>query len=376
MYHAFLLRWGFTQGVWDLCSFYIIRDGALLIIIIRVDDTRGLCTSLKLKDEFLAAWREEYNEDADTSESFDDFTGISHVRKGNRTEISCRKVTANLASLLGSHPLPRGMTIAVPLGSDALRKLEEPASDKNPLLPNMLDPGRRILGTGAFITNRQYFAGLFAFSTLARYMSEGRLTHNVWLEVIRFGHHLVSVGDMPLTFTRIGKGARIEAYADSSMASPEPGCRSPGGYLIRLGHPDGRSSGPLAASSQLPRKVMTATGGSELEQLARATKAIIGLRIYLREIQQPHLVAGPSPIFTDAQAVLDGTHCRRVSRESKWVCINLALIRQAEGDGAIIAVKCPTENNIADILTKPLSGPSFTRAQRMIQGHPPLTPDV
>ena len=41
---------------------------------------------------------------------------------------------------------------------------------------------------------------------------------------------------------------------------------------------------------------MTATGGSELVQLARATKAIIGLRIYLREIQQPHLVAGPSPM--------------------------------------------------------------------------------
>ena len=75
------------------------------------------------------------------------------------------------------------------------------------------------------------------------------------------------------------------------------------------------------------RKTMSSTGAAELEQLARATKAVIGFRIFFRELMQSHLVLGPTPIFTDAQAVLDGTHCRRVSRESKWVCINLALIR-------------------------------------------------
>ena len=117
---------------------------------------------------------------------------------------------------------------------------------------------------------------------------------------------------------------------------------------------------------------MTATGGAELEQLARATKALIGLRIFLRELQQPHLVSGPSPLFTDAQAALDGTNCRRVSRESKWVCINYALIRQAVENGTISLVKCPTEDNIADILTKPFCGPNFIRAQRLIQGLPPL----
>ena len=264
------------------------------------------------------------------------------------------------------------MTCACPLGADALRRLEEAPSPKNPLVLDKLEDGRRILGTAAFITNHTYDAGLYTFGTLARYMNSTHLTLNVWVETLRFGHHLVKFADTPLVFTRIGEGARIEAYADSSMASPEPGSRSPGGYLIRLGHADGRSSAPLIASSQLPRKVMTATGGAELEQLARATKALIGIRIFLRELQQPHLVSGPSPLFTDAQAALDGTHCRRVSRESKWVCINYALIRQAGENGTITVVKCPTEDNIADILTKPLCGPSFIRAQRLIQGLPTL----
>ena len=137
-------------------------------------------------------------------------------------------------------------------------------------------------------------------------------------------------------------------------------------------NPSGASSAPLTVSSQLPRKVMTATGGAELEQLARATKAIIGLRLFFRELHQPQLVLGPTPLFSDASAALDGTHCRRVSRESKWVSINLALLRQALEDGVITTVKCPSENNVADILTKPLAGPNFIRAQRAIQGLPPV----
>jgi hypothetical protein len=116
---------------------------------------------------------------------------------------------------------------------------------------------------------------------------------------------------------------------------------------------------------------MTATGGVELEQLGRATKAIIGLRLLFRELRQPQFVLGPTPLFSDTSAALDGTHCRRISRESEWVCINLALLRQALEDGVTTTVKCPSENNIADVLTKHLTGPNFIRAQRPIQGLSP-----
>ena len=116
---------------------------------------------------------------------------------------------------------------------------------------------------------------------------------------------------------------------------------------------------------------MTATGGSELEQVVRAIKAVIGLRMLFRELKQPQLVLDATPLFSDASAALDGAHCRRVSRELKWVCINLALLRQALEDGVITTVKCPSEDNVADILTKPLTGPTYARAQRALQGLPP-----
>ena len=232
VHHRFLIRWGFTQGVWDLCCFYILRDGALLIIIIHVDDTRGMSTHKWLKDAFLAAWRIEFDEEPDASEALDNFTGLSHVRKGNRTEVSCQKVTANLAALLAAHPFPKGMSCAFPLGSDALHRLEAEPSAENPLVVWNLEEGCRMLGTGAFITNHTYPTGSFAFGTLARYTNESKLTKNVWLELLRFAHHLVSVSHIPLVFTKIGEGGRLEALADSSMASPEPDSRSPGGLAL------------------------------------------------------------------------------------------------------------------------------------------------
>ena len=96
-----------------------------------------------------------------------------------------------------------------------------------------------------------------------------------------------------------------------------------------MGHPDGRHSAPLAWAVSLPSNTTGASGHSELTQIARATTAVIGMRIYLRELGQGHLVAKPTEVHTDAQVVLDGTRCRRVSYASKWICTRYAMVRQA-----------------------------------------------
>ncbi len=57
-----------------MCSFYVIRNGALLITIIHVEDTRGFATHAWLKDEFIIALRIEFDEEPDASERLDHFT--------------------------------------------------------------------------------------------------------------------------------------------------------------------------------------------------------------------------------------------------------------------------------------------------------------
>jgi hypothetical protein len=94
------------------------------------------------------------------------------------------------------------------------------------------------------------------------------------------------------------------------------------------------------------------------------------VRVYFRELEFPAFVEKPTPVYTDAQVVLDGTHCRRVSKEAKSVCASYAIVRQALADGVVQMRKCNTTDNIADIFTKPLTGAIFARAEDNIMGVP------
>ncbi len=66
---------------------------------------------------------------------------------------------------------------------------------------------------------------------------------NVWLELLRFGYHLVSVAEVPLVFTKIGPDARFDrGLGRLHRGIPRIPLPVPGGYVVRLGHPDGRGS--------------------------------------------------------------------------------------------------------------------------------------
>jgi hypothetical protein len=94
-------------------------------------------------------------------------------------------------------------------------------------------------------------------------------------------------------------------------------------------------------SATTPNKIMTFHRGAELEQCTRAARAITGLRVFFRELSPHCFISGPTPLFTDAQVVLDGTPCRRVSNESKLVATNYAVARQSEEDGGVVYKKLP-----------------------------------
>ena len=57
---------------------------------------------------------------------------------------------------------------------------------------------------------------------------------------------------------------------------------------------------------------------------------------------------------------------RSTSDRNKYIALQ---IKQFLDDGTFTLVHCPTENMIADILTKPLQGPQFFKLRALILGH-------
>ena len=60
---------------------------------------------------------------------------------------------------------------------------------------------------------------------------------------------------------------------------------------------------------------------------------------------------------------------RSTSDRTKHIALRHFFVKQFLDDGTFTLVHCPTENMIADILTKPLQGPQFFKLRALILGH-------
>jgi hypothetical protein len=72
-----------------------------------------------------------------------------------------------------------------------------------------------------------------------------------------------------------------------------------------------------------------------------------------------HAPSAATKVYNDARVLIDGTNCRKVTNEAKWVSTRLAMVRWAQSVNAIILVKTTGKANSSDIYTKPLTGALF-----------------
>jgi hypothetical protein len=93
-------------------------------------------------------------------------------------------------------------------------------------------------------------------------------------------------------------------------------------------------------------------------------------RFLLTELDVGCAPSMPTPFYLDAQAVLDGTSCKRLAKGSRWMAMRYAMLRWGGNCGTIEARKRPSAQNPSDGLTKCLTGAAFTRARARLLGLP------
>jgi hypothetical protein len=195
---------------------------------------------------------------------------------------------------------------------------------------------------------------------LARFVNERRFTHYAWREIRRLAKYLTTTRDLGLTL--IQTNGSLSGYVDSSLNNGPDG-RSYGGFALQFSSPS-TLSGSFLVSCNLPSTACDSSGAAELFQSVRCVKAITGIRSFLKELGfRQHR---PTLVFTDARVLIDGTRCKRISFESKWVAPCMAMIRYAEKSKGIFLTKVPTAENLADIITKPLVGDAFIKHRAAI----------
>jgi len=145
-----------------------------------------------------------------------------------------------------------------------------------------------------------------------------------------------------------GNSIQMNIFVDADHASNKITRRSQTGILIYI------NRAPITWYSKSQNTVESSTFGSEFVALRIAVEMIEALRYKLRMFGIP--IDGPANVFCDNKSVVTNSTIPTSLLSKKHNSIAYHRVRESVAAGTIRIAKVHTKENLADLLTKPLSG--------------------
>ena len=159
-----------------------------------------------------------------------------------------------------------------------------------------------------------------------------------------------------------GFGFKIRAYVDSDHAGNVITRRSRTGFIVYL------NNAPIYWSSKKQPSIQTSSFGSEFIAMKDCCEYIRGLRYKLRMMGIP--CDFPTYILGDNKSVLVNSSIPTSVLQKKSCSIAYHFVREGVAADEWRVAYVPTDQNVADLLTKPLpNGEKTARFIRMILHH-------
>jgi hypothetical protein len=187
---------------------------------------------------------------------------------------------------------------------------------------------------------------------LAQFTTRFDLSHVT--AVKRVFRYLRATADTPLTYIGGPKtDTRLRAYSDADWGQDLTDRKSISGYVFLL------AGGAVAWSSKKQPTVALSSMEGEYMALAHATRHAIWTRTFLSELELR--TKGPTRIHTDNQAAIRFAKDHQFHGRSKHIDIRHHFVRDCIDNNIIEPVYVSTDRNLADIFTKALPRPAFTK---------------
>ena len=168
-----------------------------------------------------------------------------------------------------------------------------------------------------------------------------------------------------LTFMRDPQGIILHAYVDASWKQP-PNATSYYGYAIFLNN---NSGAIYATSKKIKNTVPQSIFESEFLGICECAKTVLHFRYLLEEINLPQ--TAPSVIYTDSQSAIFHISNPNYSPNNRHIHPKFYAIRKWIQNNTIKLIHVGSENNIADMFTKPLDFPILNQYAKKVMGEKP-----
>jgi transposase InsO family protein len=174
-----------------------------------------------------------------------------------------------------------------------------------------------------------------------------------WNEVKRITRYLKATREMKLRLNKRGMDNDLQVFSDASWAEDRTDRKSNSGYLCKV------NGGTVSWSCKKQGLVTLSSMESEYVALTEACKEVQWLTTVARAF--PIIMPITVVINTDSQSCIEAIKNQKFSYRTKHIDTRHHYIREQVNVGKVKLQYCNTENNVADMMTKPLGSTKLTK---------------
>lgn len=338
---AFLSSAGFKKCTSDPCIYIFLSSKGIVYISVYVDDL------LIASSASLLAWVKQLLHRRFRMKDLGEAKSILNIEViRNRAEGTITlKQSGYIKSILSYFNMQDCKSISTPLEVNAsLPQLAETPSSAKAI------PFRQAVGKLIYAASATRPDIAFATSFVSRHLQAYDEHH--WQAVKRIFRYLQGTLDYGLIYHRAtNPPLLLEAYADSDWAGDIKDRKSTSGFIFLL------NSSPISWHSKKQATVALSSTEAEYHATTQAAKEAIWLRNLLTELQHPQ--SAPTIIREDNQGCIALSKNPVFHSRTKHLDIQAHFIREQCRTAQVQLVYCPTQDNIADFLTKALHRPQL-----------------
>jgi hypothetical protein len=331
---------GFVQCSVDQAVFfkYNPRQKELTVVAVHVDDCTIAATSLHLINALKDGLR-QHVEVTDLRE-LHWVLGIEVKRDRDTRHIHLSQ-RAYLNSIIRRYHLDGLKPLSTPMDTQVHLQSDQAPSTVAEFAAMRDMPYHEAVGALNWAALATHPDIAFTVATVARFGANPGPTH--WEAVKRIYRYLASTRELWLTYGEASRMLEGYADADGSMAEDR---RAISGYAFLI---DG---GAVSWASKRQEIVSLSTTESEYVAATHGGKEAVWLRSLLSQIFGPF--KDPTTLFSDNQSAIALTRDHQYHACTKHINVCYHWIRWVVEQGTIRLVYCPTDNMVADALTKAL----------------------
>ena len=195
-----------------------------------------------------------------------------------------------------------------------------------------------------------------AVGALSQYMSKPSKDH--WMGVKRILRYLKGTLKYGLQFSAQEEKPELFGYTDADWAGDVDTRRSTSGYVFQIG------SGTVSWSSRKQQTVAKSSTEAEYVALSSATQEAVWLRRLMKDLGRQ--MDAPTTIYEDNQGAIELAKNAKFHNRTKHIDICHHFVRERVVSNEIRVIYCPTEDMIADIMTKGLAKLTFEKLRDLL----------